>query len=224
MEKHWIILRSWVQWHSDSIICQEVNLSLPKYRAFPLPKQQDIISLYESWQQKKIVVVQQGVGFKLFCPAKGWELTGSHQDQCLVAGKKRGAKKFICKQATFVIRIFLPPWSLHVFIVKLAFVCGILCCYSPAFLPSSRKASKQNTSFTELLLPSSSAEVKLLWLTLKMPSKIQGKLLSSLCILAGNRQACSLPGISARWEMEMLTWQIPVSAQEENWSKSKGHP
>lgn len=63
-----------------------------------------------------------------------------------------------------------------------------------------------------------------LCLTLKMSSKIQRKLLSSLCILAGRPQACSLPGISARGEMEMLTWQIPVAAQKEHWPKSPGHP
>lgn len=123
-------------------------------------------------------------------------------------------EEFACEQAEFATRIFLSLWSLHVFIVNLAFVWGILCWYSPAFLPSSRKASKQNTSFTELLLPVSSAEAEPLCLILKMPSKIQGKLLSSLCILAGHLQACSLPGTSAQGEMEMLTWQIPASAQE----------
>lgn len=124
-------------------------------------------------------------------------------------------EEFASEQAEFATRIFLSPWSLHVFIVNLAFVWGILCWYSPAFLPSSRKASKQNTSFTELLLLVSSAEAEPLCLILKMPSKIQGKQLSSLCILAGHLQACSLPGTSARGEMEMLTWQIPASAQEE---------
>lgn len=116
-ESNWIILRSRVQWLSDSIICQKVHLNLPRYRAILLPKRRDIISLYESWQRKKTVVVWQTVGLKAPCPAENY-LGHPKISGCIGQEQRSKEEEFPCTQAAFAARIF--PWSLCVFIVHVA--------------------------------------------------------------------------------------------------------
>lgn len=90
-------------------MCYKVNLSLLKYQAFQLSNQQEVISLCESCQHKKTIVVQQSAGLKALWPALRAENSLGHTKiSRWYQPRAEGQQKNSLMETTLGMRIFLP--------------------------------------------------------------------------------------------------------------------